>query len=79
MALKTKVVVSRKWHKPNVEAFIDHHEVGTNIDLEDFIKAVVEEVGNPALLLTKAALQKQLLAATEKVLHEMKEATAKVV
>lgn len=79
MKEKRVVVTSRKWHQPQVEAFVTLDAVGAQVDLTDFIEAVIHEVGNPTLLVTKKQLHDKVSAAIEEVLSEMKSHTAKVV
>lgn len=70
-----KIVVSRKWNNPEVTAFMENNEVGAKISLDDFINAVVEEVGNPTSLVTKQALKNRLIIASSEVIKEMKKQT----
>ena len=70
-----KIVVSRKWNNPNVTAFMENNEVGAKISLDDFINAVVEEIGNPTSLVTKQALRNRLIIASSEVVKEMKKQT----
>lgn len=76
---RSRVIVSRKWHEPEIRTFVDHKEVGSEIELDDFIQAVIEEVGNPTLLVTKKALHTAVKNAIQHVIHEMKAKTAHVV
>lgn len=77
--MKQKLITSRKWHNPDIRTYMTGEEVGSEIDLADFITAVVEEIGNPTMLVTKAALKNKLEIAAQAVIHEMKAATAHVV
>jgi len=77
--MNTKLVTSRKWHRPEIEAFVSQEEVGARMDIADFITAVIEHVGSPALLVSKAALRIKLEAAAEAVLKELRETTRYVV
>lgn len=38
--MKALVVKSRKWHEPDIEAYVMSTEVGVRIDLNDFIAAL---------------------------------------
>jgi len=73
-----KVVVSRNWNNPNIELFINAASVGARMEVSDFITAVVEEIGNPTLLVTKAALIKKINEAAAKVVAEMKNQTVNI-
>lgn len=70
-----KIVVSRKWNSPNIELFLDSDEIGIKISVVDFLDALVIEVGNPTLLVTKNALRLKLEDATNKIVAEMKNQT----
>ncbi len=50
-------------------------EVGSNMDLDAFLETLVEEIGNPTLMFTKATLLQKLRDASEKIKVEMKEGT----
>lgn len=73
--MKTKLITSRKWKNPGIEAFVSDEEIGARIDITDFIDALVEEVGNPATLMTKAGLKAKLEAASLSVLKELRSTT----
>lgn len=77
--MRTKLVTSRKWKNPEIEAFVSPEEVGARIDVEAFLDALVEEVGNPTTLLTKAGLRARLAAAKDTIVKELKDATKYVV
>lgn len=73
--MKTRVVVSRKWNAPSIEAFIDQKEIGAHMDLDAFLEAVVTEMGNPTLWVSKAQVLDKVKQAKEVVLAEMRQAT----
>ena len=77
--MKTTIVVSRKWTNPQIEAFLDAAGVGARMDLDAFLDALIEEVGNPTTLVTKAGLRTRLIAAKEAVIKELRDATTHVV
>lgn len=77
--MKTKLIVSRKWHQPTIETFLSAEEVGSSIDLNDFLTALVEHIGNPTLLVTKTALAKKVQEASDAVLDEMRRTTVHIV
>jgi len=79
MALRTKIVVSRQWAHPSIEAFVHSDAVGARMELNDFVAALAHEVGNPAMIFTKAQMYERLKAAAEAVSAEMKCATSHVV
>lgn len=78
-APKLKVVVSRKWDKPEIEAYLHSDAVGARIELSAFINALAAEVGKPLFILTPEQLRTKMLDASARVLAEMKDATKFVV
>lgn len=77
--MKEKVTVSRQWHHPEINIFVDTGCVGAGMSLQDFIKAMSDEVGNPTMLVTKTQLNIALNQAAERVIQEMKKKTAEIV
>lgn len=77
--MKTIVVVSRHWNRPDITAFVSETVVGAQMSLPQFIESLVEQTGNPAMVMTKAQLAAKLKAAADVVIDEMKKSTAKVV
>jgi len=73
--MPSKIVVSRKWANPTIEAFYDIEGVGSACSVSDFLDVLVEEVGNPTLLVTKAALRAKLQSGWEKLEKELKDST----
>lgn len=77
--MREKVIVSRKWHQPEIRTFVSIDQVGSEISLDDFLQAMVEHMGNPTLLVTKNALQSKVQQASIAVLDEMRKATIHIV
>jgi hypothetical protein len=69
---KEKVVISRYWHKPEVEIGIGYQGIQLAISLDDFRKAVFEEMGSVAMTFTKAQLQNQLEKAFTSAIAKVK-------
>jgi hypothetical protein len=76
---ETKLVIRRQWNNPVIEVFISKDEVGLKMNLNDFIHALVEEVGNPTFIVTKNGLKKRLLEKADWVLTNVKQESARVV
>jgi len=76
---RTKIVVSRRWAHPAIEAFVLESSVGARMELEDFINSLASELGNPLMILTRAQLLAKMKAAAGRVSAEMKDATKYVV
>lgn len=76
--MKTAAVVSRKWDNPTIEAFATVIGVGASMDMQDVLKALVKEIGNPTMMFTQAQLLARLQAAWLVVEAEIKEGTRHV-
>lgn len=78
------VVVSRRWRagqmiQINVHRFEEGDGgISVTMSLEEFITALAQEAGSPALLLTEAGLLERLRGAAERVVEGMKAETARV-
>jgi len=75
---KDSVIISRMWHNPAIRSFMTNKHVGSEMELDDFLKAVLAIVGSPTMLMTKKQLEDRVMAAKEQVLNEMKKATVHV-
>ena len=70
-----KVVISRYWNNPEILVTVTDKEISLSMNLAEYLSAVLEEAGNPAALLTKAALAKRINDASTLVLSRVKEAS----
>jgi hypothetical protein len=73
-----KVVISRYWHKPEISILVKDG-ISLEIGLEDYLKAVVAEMGNPTTLFTRAQLERRLLDAGRAANEKIKEASKQAV
>jgi hypothetical protein len=76
---REKVIISRKWSHPEIDAFIDSEKVGASMKLSDFVDALAAEIGSPMGIMTRAQLKVRMLAAASVVAEEMKLSTKYVV
>ena len=72
-----KITILRKWNNPEIKVSITSEEIAISINLEDFVRALADEVaeptvkqiaedaGNVTLLITNAQLQKRMIASIE--------------
>lgn len=78
--VKTEILISKK-HKKEIE--ISVHQGGTEIDIKceflKFVEALISEMGNPTLMVTKLQLKNRILKSSEIVFEEFKKETARVV
>lgn len=73
-----KVIVSRHWHNPQINAFVTVQDVGAEMDLDDFLLAVLDILGKPTYIMTREQLKTKVMAAKEEVVTELKKATVHV-
>lgn len=72
-----KITILRKWNNPEIKVSISSEDIAISINLEDFVRALADEVaeptvkqiaedaGNVALLMTNAQLQKRMVSSIE--------------
>jgi hypothetical protein len=73
-----KVVISRHWNNPQISYSIAPEGINVQTKLDDYLVAMVEEIGNPAILLvmTKNRLLQLLRDKSTVVCEKIKQATA---
>jgi len=79
---KAVIVVKRRWHHPEVLAYVNQAEVGAQMPVSDFMRALAEEVygeRNRYVMLSKSEFLDKTLSAADAILAAMKETTANVV
>ena len=70
-----KVIVTRKWKEPQITTFVDVEQIGSSMSLDDYLVSLVEEIGNPTMVVSKSALLKRLQDASSVVVTELKKTT----
>jgi hypothetical protein len=78
MPERSMVVISKHWHTPEINLTVNTEGLQLAMPLDDFCKALVQEVAHPAFTLTKSGLEANLLTSMEKVISKMKEASVHV-
>lgn len=76
--LKEIVHISRHWDSPEIKVAVHRDGIAIEVSLEDFCKAVVAEIPHPALTMSRAKLESNVLSALAVVLGKVKEASAHV-
>lgn len=74
-----QVTITREWHQPQITTTVTSKEISLSFDLGDYLLALAEEVGNPALLMTQGSLLKRMQEASDRVVAKVKLESAKVV
>lgn len=62
-----------------IEMWVSDNEVGLRISLEDYLAALVTEIGNPAFIMTQNAFAKRLNDASAAIVLRMKVESIKAV
>lgn len=76
---KHVVLVSRQWANPNIAISVTAAGIGIGMALDDFVDALLAEVGSPATILTRAQLAERVKLAATRVVTGMKAETARIV
>ena len=75
---KTRLVVSRHWHKPTVTAAMRYSDEGAAMSLElpaeDFMRAVVAELAKQRWCFKQATFEARVVAAAGQVIEKLKAA-----
>ena len=79
MTTKTVITKSRKWHSPEILAYANNEEIGLSIKLDDYLQALVAEIGNPTFIVTQAQLLAKLRAASVVIEQEMHDKSVTVI
>lgn len=69
------VVISRYWHSPAITVGIDQEKIRIELSLDDFCRALVQEIPHPAMCFSRQGLETNILAAMRTVLEKTKEAS----
>lgn len=76
--IKEAVVISRQWNNPTIRAYMTVKDVGSEMELNEFLKTILEIVGSPTFTMTKNQLANKIFEAKNQILVEMKKATVHV-
>ena len=79
MDSKSVVTKSRKWNNPAIFAWVNNESIGMGMSLDDYLAAVVQEIGNPTFIMTQAGLLAALKKASVVVEAEMHEKSTLVI
>jgi len=76
---KCFVTQSRLWHEPKITTLVNGDGILVSMEIDDFKKAVLEEIGSVALVFTVAGFKKIVDDAFVRVLEGAKKETTKFV
>lgn len=79
---RSTVVISRRWSGPMIKIDVRRTGPDTGVEvsmsLAEFLQALVQEIGNPALIMRQAALLAAANDAADRVCAGMKSETTRV-
>lgn len=75
---RTAVVISRHWGNPEIRITVNQEKIELLTNINDFVDAVLTEIGSPVLLMTKKQLRRRANNAVLVAIEKIKEASAKV-
>ena len=75
MSESIHVVVSKQWHAPQISVGISEDGIRITMPMDDYLQAIVKELGNPATIFTQAQLLAKLRIAHATVQQGMHKVT----
>lgn len=78
MSQREIVTISRHWGNPVIKVRVNHEAIGLQIRIDDYLVALVAEIGNPAMMLTQAQLLARLRGAAERVRMKVQESSVAI-
>lgn len=79
MKEKCVVTISRYWNNPKIITEVTGEKIALSMEMGDFLKAVKNEIGSVATVITKQEFSTRLDKAVETVLEKVKEESVKAV
>ena len=73
--MASMVIISKKFHNPEITYTVVHDGLSLELKLDDYLTALISEIGSPLWMLTPNSLEKKLLAASSKIVQDMKDQT----
>lgn len=77
--MKSEVTISRHWSHPKIHVTVSTEGISLQISIEDFISALIKEIGPVTWVVTSLQFRKRVDEAVIVVLEKMKEESSKVV
>lgn len=62
------VTITKLWHKPEITINVDIEGISLSIPLDDFVSALIQEIGSVATVLTQKTFSDRVEAAKERVI-----------
>lgn len=74
---KVYICITRQWADPGIRIEVTGEGIGISTPLNVFLGVLAEQMGSPAMLLTRAALLARLTQAADATVLKMKNETAR--
>ena len=72
------VTITRYWHAPQIHLKVTDEKIGLDLPLEDFLKALKQEIGSVKLILRQATWDQQFDEAWRRTVEKVKEESVKI-
>lgn len=73
------VTITRYWHNPEIITYINDREISLSVALDDFIKALIQEIGSVTLVVKQETFENRVNKAKDTVLKRIKEESLKTI
>jgi hypothetical protein len=73
-----RVTVSRRWNNPTITSRITIDELSLSMDMDNFVIALIEELGSVAFVFTRKEIDKRVRESVFKILDGIKFESSKV-
>lgn len=77
--MKAVITISRYWDNPKIFTTISEDGINLQTDLDDFITALIQEIGSVTWVVTSPQFKKRVDKAVSTTLSKIKEESIKVV
>ena len=77
--MRTKLTISKKWNNPQIKTTITNEDISLEMNMEDFKKALKQEIGSITWTFKKDTFNKMVDEAIQRVISGVKEESAKVI
>lgn len=74
-----RVIICRKWNEADIKAYVTNKEIGSEMAVDEYLEALVQQVTNLSFTFTKATLLAKLKEGHNNIATEMKQVTKYIV
>lgn len=74
-----KLIICRKWKEPEIQVYVTNQEIGSRMDIDEYLESLVTQVTNLSFTFTKATLLAKLKEGHANIANEMKTTTKYII